>query len=239
MSYLPRADKEQCGAFLVIIHPHCIFVLLTYPFQRDERVLIVWSDNLDAILSLCHDFEDKLIKLVWRSRLTLPSSTTASSSVSPSYAGSEINLTEKTDPVKHGGMVIPDRGKPPPKKKMMNWSWKISQPETAAPCGSEIEKDEEIGKPAKPPRPIRLLAPFYGGLGAALAVCELAFSSKWNSLSDGYIGLLVFIANGLSLLLQEFRLDGRYVRFALLATTPFIFCVSLVRSRPPLVPYVY
>jgi hypothetical protein len=144
--------------------------------------LIVWSDNLDAILSLCHDFEDKLIKLVWRSRPVLSSTMTASSSASPSYAGSEINLTEKVDPGKHGdaSVVIPDRDKPPPtKKRMMSWSWKLSKHETAAapaagPVGGDAEKDEENGALAKCPRPIRLFAPFYGGLGAALAVCELS-----------------------------------------------------------------
>jgi len=48
MSDLPRADKEQCGAFI-----------------RDERVLVIWSDNLDAIIPLCRDFDNSLIKLVW------------------------------------------------------------------------------------------------------------------------------------------------------------------------------
>jgi len=40
--------------------------------------------------------------------------------------------------------------------------------------------------------------------------------------------ILVFIASGLSILLQEFRLDHSYMRFALLAATPFLICVSLV-----------
>jgi hypothetical protein len=107
---------------------------------------------------------------------------TASSSVSPSYAGSEINLTEKVEPGKHGdtSVVIPDRDKPPPtRRKMMSWSWKASKPEAApasstGPTGGHDEKDEENGPLRKPPRPIRLFAPFYGGLGAALAVCKLS-----------------------------------------------------------------
>ncbi|EIW55944.1 uncharacterized protein TRAVEDRAFT_171869 [Trametes versicolor FP-101664 SS1] len=48
---LPTADKEQSAAFI-----------------RDERVLVVWSDSIDNIIPTCHDFEERLIKLLWRSR---------------------------------------------------------------------------------------------------------------------------------------------------------------------------
>jgi len=36
------------------------------------------------------------------------------------------------------------------------------------------------------------------------------------------------MGGGLRMLLMEFYLDGDYVRFALVATMPFLFCVSLV-----------
>lgn len=49
MAHLPRADKDQCGAFV-----------------RAERVLVIWSDQLDDIVPVFHDFEDKLIKCVWK-----------------------------------------------------------------------------------------------------------------------------------------------------------------------------
>jgi len=35
------------------------------------------------------------------------------------------------------------------------------------------------------------------------------------------------------MLLMEFWLDGDYVRFALVSTMPFLFCVSLVSSLSP------
>lgn len=45
------------------------------------------------------------------------------------------------------------------------------------------------------------------------------------------VGLSIFfIFSGLSVLLQEFRLDNDYTRFALMATTPFLLCVSLFFS---------
>lgn len=67
MLLLPHADKEQCAAFV-----------------RDERVLVVWSDDLDAIIPACRELEDRLIKLLWRSRPTVPGTPLAPSS----YAGS-------------------------------------------------------------------------------------------------------------------------------------------------------
>lgn len=40
--------------------------------------------------------------------------------------------------------------------------------------------------------------------------------------------LAVFIGSGVSILLAEWVLDGSFIRFALVVTTPFLFCVSLV-----------
>ncbi|KAK7689381.1 hypothetical protein QCA50_007173 [Cerrena zonata] len=51
MMDLPTADKEQCAAFI-----------------RDERVMIIWSNDIDTIIPTCRDFEERLIKLLWRSR---------------------------------------------------------------------------------------------------------------------------------------------------------------------------
>ncbi|KAF5369511.1 hypothetical protein D9758_002777 [Tetrapyrgos nigripes] len=47
MLMLPHADKEQCAAFI-----------------RDERVLVVWSDSLHAIVPACQELERRLIKLL-------------------------------------------------------------------------------------------------------------------------------------------------------------------------------
>ncbi|KDR70271.1 hypothetical protein GALMADRAFT_255169 [Galerina marginata CBS 339.88] len=51
MLMLPQADREQCAAFI-----------------RDERVMVIWSESLDRIIPICQDFEERLIKLLWRSR---------------------------------------------------------------------------------------------------------------------------------------------------------------------------
>ncbi|KAF8962847.1 glycosyl transferase family group 2-domain-containing protein [Flammula alnicola] len=203
VSHLPKADKEQCGAFI-----------------RDERVLVVWSDDLDHIVPLCNEFEEKMMKLVWRSRHNAaPSSiiTSGSNSSVPSTTASNVNLNEKASTrvsitvaeaaAATAALVEKETAAPPavpdaPPKKSWGWGWKLSS-KKALPAPSDPEK----GSPGPQERPIRLFAPLYGGLGVALA--------------------FFFVASGLNTLLQEWRMDHVYTRFALLATVPFLVCVSL------------
>ncbi|KAG2368937.1 glycosyl transferase family group 2-domain-containing protein [Suillus spraguei] len=70
-----------------------------------------------------------------------------------------------------------------------------------------FSRDPEKLSQNHPSRPIMLYAPIYNGLSAALA--------------------LIFMGNGLSTILKEFRLDGNYTHFALCALMPLLFCVSL------------
>ncbi|KAF9039188.1 glycosyl transferase family group 2-domain-containing protein [Panaeolus papilionaceus] len=204
ISALPKADKEQCGAFI-----------------RDEHVLIVWSDDVDQIVPLCREFDEKMMKLVWRSRHSHAASviTTATTSSVPSITGSHVNLNEKASSTRASVTVAeatvvaaalaekekekeatpaPALVTAPAKKSI--FSWKLSKQKP-----SEI--DPEKGPSGPQPRPIRYFAPFYNGLGAALAV--------------------FFIASGLMLLLQEWKLDHDYIRFALVASFPCLVCISL------------
>ncbi|KAG6856108.1 hypothetical protein H0H87_007360 [Tephrocybe sp. NHM501043] len=195
VNHLPKADKEQCGAFI-----------------RDERVLIVWSDDLDHIVPLCAEFEEKIMKLVWRSR-TNPGSivTSTTTSIAPSTTTSNVNLNEKgvhqpiavTDAV--AAVVAGKEGTAPkeePQPTKSKWSWRLSKKRP-----SKSKKDLEKGSSGREDRPIRLFGPFYGGLGLGLSI--------------------FFILSGLAVLLQEYRLDKSATRFALLTTTPFLLCVSL------------
>ena len=40
---------------------------------------------------------------------------------------------------------------------------------------------------------------------------------------------VVFIGNGVNILLEEIQLDGNFIRLALCALLPLFFCVSIVR----------
>ncbi|KAL9708789.1 hypothetical protein Ac2012v2_007943 [Leucoagaricus gongylophorus] len=194
INFLPDADKEQCAAFI-----------------RDERVVVVWSEDLDQIISLCDEFNEKLIKYIWRTRATMHSaSTSAAPSVASSTTASNTHLNHhppSSSPDAEAGAVSavgpPGKAKKTKSQKsrtcnILDWRWITSR---------TTETDPEKGTDPPSPRPMRLLAPVYGGLGAALSI--------------------YFIGSGLSILLSEFKLDHGYRRFALLATAPFLLCVSL------------
>ena len=97
-------------------------------------------------------------------------------------------------------------------KKGFSWfGWRTSKGKRGLTSGDRTEKiDIESGDDTPEPRPIRLFAPVYGGLGAGMS--------------------LFFVGSGLNILVREWMLDGDTTRFALLATAPFLFCVSLFFS---------
>jgi hypothetical protein len=185
-------------------------------------------------MPLCKDFEEKLIKHVWRTRKVARRSTfippsTAASTTAPSISGSQadlnptattntpVELNEKVNPEDPASAV--EQKKPPAKRSW--WSWRL-QPATPQSTG-----DPEKGAERKKPRKLILLGPLYAGCGAALAMCTSLIFSLPNQSNFGTC-YLDFVTAGVSVLLQEYALDGTTVRFALLVTMPIIFCVSLV-----------
>ena len=79
MHDLSHIDKEQSGAFIVsfgspLIRPGPKTHVVS-PQKRDERVLVVWSDNIESIIPLCRDFDNSLVKLVWSRRHPVPNVT--------------------------------------------------------------------------------------------------------------------------------------------------------------------
>ncbi|PCH37090.1 hypothetical protein WOLCODRAFT_92261 [Wolfiporia cocos MD-104 SS10] len=214
MMDLPTADKEQCAAFI-----------------RDERVMIIWSDSIDAIIPTCKDFEERLIKLLWRSRPTgLSASHAASSS---SHPASIINGSVSGHSLMSGrlGSHLPVPGTPgipgtprgmgrmslelqPDPEKGLDVEEKGPRTKTVRTWYGKkktivIEDDltaaiDEL-KPTK--RPTLLFTPVYNGLAAGLA--------------------FYFIGNGIKTLLEEWELDNNYVRFALCCLCPLLYAVSL------------
>ena len=166
---LSAAEKEQRAAFIVspssrdytyyFLRPNS---LLSCPVpQRDERVMVVWSDAVGDIISSVLDVEARLLKLVWKQRpgaatpnSLLRASVFASMSHSslPNKKVGDIELTEK-DPM--GNLDVPSRGP------------------------SSVTKDKELEEGVKLiPRPTRILAPIYVGLATALSACELSFTAS-------------------------------------------------------------
>jgi len=265
MLLLPQADREQSAAFIVGLSFHT-HTQTHFSKQRDERVLVVWSESLDRIVPLCNDIDERLIKLLWRSRPGLgmqgPGSVHTSGAVSApgsvdhssaegfvtSASVGRHGKTGSTNGLKQiymkNGSVIKglygEQGREYDDEKenksisthdaatrlgqqqqqhlvsKRNWyGKKVSVPGDPAlefgslgRDGSYDTMDEESGL-GTAKRPVRLYASLYSGLAAGLAV--------------------LFVGNGLRTLLIEWRLDGGFVRFALLAALPLLYCVSLVR----------
>ncbi|KDQ52886.1 hypothetical protein JAAARDRAFT_39833 [Jaapia argillacea MUCL 33604] len=217
---LPHADKEQNAAFI-----------------RDERVLIIWSDSLDTIIPICKDFEERLIKLLWRSRPTAVSASSHPGSAAASVSGhSTTNLAGPTafaprvnsaylgTPAASsflGGVTaresttfsvgekvgvdvgVLDAERRVVKREKVKRTW----------YGKKyvVEEDVEVGMDGRlDERRTKLWAPLYNGLAVGLSI--------------------YFIGNGVNTILQEFLLDGAFIRFALAAVIPFLFCVSLFFS---------
>ena len=189
--------------------------------QCDERVLVVWSYNLDNIIPTCGDFEEKLIKLLWNRLSTNVS--LVSFNLSSSKATSDVNLTEKDKEQADTKDVPPVPALPAgahngSANKKRFWglgSYFVTDK-------SDVEKTAD----GPSPRPVRLYAPVYNGLGVAMSICELdpvsyVDQSTLTPPAD-------FITTGVAILLEKSLLDGNWTRFALLVTAPFLFCVSLV-----------
>ncbi|TFK24102.1 hypothetical protein FA15DRAFT_593031 [Coprinopsis marcescibilis] len=196
MLMLPQADREQCAAFI-----------------RDERVMVIWSESIDRIVPLCQDFEERLIKLLWRSRPVIAAFSSAESRAPSLYRvhggvvkgvfGELGRDPEGYDVVlgRERGVALDEKsGRGSERVAKRTWYGKKYYVSTAGSESHELAESDEK-------RPVKLYAPAYNGLAAGLA--------------------LVFVGNGVRTLLMEWRLDGDFTRFALLACSPFLYCVSL------------
>ncbi|KAF5373657.1 hypothetical protein D9758_000695 [Tetrapyrgos nigripes] len=191
MLALPFADKEQCAAFI-----------------RDERVLVVWSSSIEAVIPTCQDFEDRLIKLLWRSRPAATNSVISGSSL-PRAPSRNSNLPPPPSTYPPGSVAAASeterenaqrlaQGLPVAKTVTKRTWYGKKYTETV------FESDDQL---TPKPRKAALYAPVYNGLAAALA--------------------LLFLGNGVRTLLREFLIGGDPIRFVLAATLPFLYCVSL------------
>ncbi|KAH6903092.1 glycosyl transferase family group 2-domain-containing protein [Coprinopsis sp. MPI-PUGE-AT-0042] len=191
---LPLAEKDQCGAFI-----------------RDERSVVLWSYDLEHIIPLCKDFEEKLIKHIWRTRNIARKqieSTNASVFGPHSRQDSGAELNEKAGDTVEDKEALELKAKaeqaPPEQAKkggFLSW-WRLS-PQNPNPSPNETDAEKAKRKERK----LIMIGPVYAGLGAGLSA--------------------YFCTAGISNLLQEWALDGDYTRFALVATLPVIFCVSI------------
>lgn len=161
MAALPTAEKEQSGAFIVNFFPRLYRNISdTEPVstQRDERVLVLWSNDLESIIPQCTDFEERLIKLVWRARRHISAATPEPLS---SDTPSDADLTEKSKEAS-GDLITIAEQTPPPRSFWKMFSWRSTR------------SDQDLEAAAKKKRKMKLLAPMYSGFGIGLSLCKCA-----------------------------------------------------------------
>jgi len=136
--------------------------------------MVIWTDDFDTIIPLAHEFEEKLIKLVWKNRLAYSAPNSAQQSLvgttASSNVGSNVGLNEKTE----SSAPEPTARDKPPTKSKWRFGWKLSSKDPAVPK----DQDPEKGTPEYIPRRMRMFAPFYNGLGCALSICR-SFARSW------------------------------------------------------------
>jgi len=125
--------------------------------------MVVWTDDFDTIIPLAREFEEKLIKLVWKNRLAFSAPSSAQQSIAAT--SSDVGFNEKTG----SDTPEPTARDKVPKKSKWGFSWKLSSKKPAVQKGGDPEK----GSPEYIPRRMRYFAPFYNGLGCALSLCRL------------------------------------------------------------------
>jgi len=132
---------------------------------------LAWPVDFISPFSSCQDFDDRLIKLVWRSRPMGLQSREPSMLSMGAYSNpfdSQAAILS-TDPNTIPGTPSAETKEkeeatkpeePAPKKSF--FGWRSARPRTQA--GDPEKETEGI-------RPTKLIAPIYNGLGVALAIC--------------------------------------------------------------------
>jgi hypothetical protein len=144
---------------------------------------VLWSYDLEHIIPLCKDFEEKLIKHIWRTRNIARKqveSTSASMFGAQSRQDSGAELNEKADHAVDDKEALElerqeadakakaEQAPPQQAKKggFLSW-WRLS-PHNPSPSPNETDAEKAKRKERK----LIMIGPVYAGLGAGLSACE-------------------------------------------------------------------
>ena len=172
-------------------------------------MLVVWADGPHTIIPTCNDFEERLIKLLWRARPGF--GTTPSSSPHPaSYADSASG---------HSLIPVTARGSAPPSERREPFGRSTpgvdaikedvekasSDPRAVRPVkrrwfGKRVvieEKRPQNAEDYSERRPTMLYAPLYNGIAAGLSLRESPHFSVLLA-KAALSSSTVFVGNGIS-----------------------------------------
>lgn len=152
--------------------------------------MVIWSEDLDNIVPMCNDFEERLIKLLWRSRPLGATTATISSSLDPSVNDhGSIEAISSSKPLSRVGSrptslrtgprvygmedvglgATDEKGKSKEKDKEDSCDdvkvKKTKRTWYGKKYEVEVDLESQLGK-----RPTKLYAPFYNGLATALSL---------------------------------------------------------------------
>jgi len=218
--------------------------------------MVIWSESLDRIVPICQDFEERLIKLLWRSRPAAPSSFNSIPGGSTYNASSTSHAGSVQDHSSAEGLGrTPGTGSRTP-----SLARGVAGNGTSGLVrglygeqGREYDDDlggaEKMGAVASEKSPVarkqRYKRTWYGRK-IPLPMDEMEFEDTgdvegfrgderrpvrlyaplYNGLAAGLA--MVFVGNSVRTLLMEWWLDHDFTRFALVAVIPLLYCVSLV-----------
>ncbi|KAJ7470983.1 glycosyl transferase family group 2-domain-containing protein [Mycena latifolia] len=221
MGDLPNAEKDQCGAFI-----------------RTPPSLVLWAPEVEVLAPLAAEFEEKLFRHIWRTRASAPPAPRRDGLAAPGvlaglfgaassrvFGASSATVDEVDREGTQGSTAVladkeaagfyaanadkeqaPAVQTKPAGSSFLGW-WRLQPREAPAPADAYTEKGAEDSGGERKSRKLVLLGPLYAGCGAGLA--------------------MYFCGSGVSVLLEEYALDGDPTRFALIATLPIIFCISV------------
>lgn len=155
---------------------------LPLSLQRDERVLVVWATSVETIIPTCHDFEDRLIKLLWRTRPPPPvvEGTGSPSNSASGHSAQPNNPFQTPVTSRHNSVFGFFPPTPGPGLTDTVTTPRFGDPEKGFLEIKTKTKTTWYGKkytvqvdPNTPaPRPTVLYACVYNGLAAGLSLCE-------------------------------------------------------------------
>ena len=144
------------------------------PTQRDERVLVVWADGPDTIIPTCNDFEERLIKLLWRARPGFGA--TPSPSHPASYADSNSA---------HSLIGVTGRGSAPPSERRVPAS-RSTPRSTPAAGASKEDVEKAFATAAGEPRTVRTVKRRWYGRRVVVEEKQLSDAEDGSEPELGY-----------------------------------------------------
>ena len=157
--------------FLICSQPLFFHSFMFPIMQRDERVLVVWSDNLDTIIPLCRELKKSLIRHTVTS-LSAGPSTSATPGLTPAVnqeSGIELNDMTQCEGTSTEPPLDPNIE---PILGGSWWGWIIGPRARSAPAPQDVEKGGASS------RPVRYLGPLYSGLALALSTCLVSLPTE-------------------------------------------------------------